>query len=64
MEITKLKGRIDLDMNQEQALELIEELSKMVRRSMQIGEGYINKGVILTEGENSVAGRFTIRVSK
>lgn len=64
MEITKLNGRIELDMNQEQALELIEELSKMVKRSMQIGEGYINKGVIFTEGENSVAGRLTIRVSK
>ena len=64
MEITKLNGRIDLDMNQEQALELIEELSKMVRRSMQTGEGYNTKDVIITEGENSVAGRFTIRVSK
>lgn len=64
MEITKLNGRIDLDMTPEQALEMIEELSKMVKRSMQMGGGYANKGVIITEGENSVAGRFTIRVSK
>lgn len=64
MHIIANGSRLEVELTESQALELIEKLSKAVAHSKQVGGAWFAQGATLEHKDNHAAGRVTFRVER
>lgn len=65
MHIIASNSRLELELTEAGALELIEELSKAVRHSQKVGGAWFAKPLTVTDPTGfTAAGRITVRVER
>lgn len=64
MHIIVSGSRLELELTQTAAVDLIEQLSKAVQHSQATGQAWFAQGVTVEHNNQHAAGRITVRVEK